>query len=97
MDIKKGDKIHIWTWRGILEEEVLSAGRKYITTNYGRFYRDSLREVDSRGYAAYIIEDLDKYNQDKHKREIINKLHTTDWLSLSYEDILRVYDIVKEK
>lgn len=85
--MKKGDVINICTYRGIVEDTVVSIGRKYITTKKYKFYVDTLREVNGAGVSAYIIEDLEQF-----ERNILRRKYITDIQFFSRNALIRLSD-----
>lgn len=94
--MKKGDVVNISTGRGVVEDIIISAGRKYITTKRYKFHIDTLREVDGVGVSSFIIEDLEEFERNKLRRKYITdiQLFSRNTLSrLSDEDLKKVNDI----
>lgn len=94
MNIAKGNVINIGTFRGVIKDTVISMGGKYITTNKYKFHRDTLREVDPRGCAAYIIEDIEEYYLDREKSIMLGEIVSFDWKKLNFEDACNIVNIL---
>lgn len=98
--MKKGDMINISTRYGIKRVEILSIGKKYITTTHRyKFHSDTLREVDEVGISAYIIPNLDEWTkkQQRGKNESTIDVffrHNTD--KLSDGDLEEILNIIKK-
>lgn len=85
MKLKKGQQVWVSIRQGhteIKETVIKSVGTKYITTDYDnriKFDRNTLREVDGRGYSSYLILDIEEYNTNNYYENIISKCKRMDW------------------
>lgn len=94
MNITKGSVINIGTFRGVIKDTVISMGGKYITTKKYKFHRDTLREVNPSGCAAYIIEDIEEYYLDREKKIMLGEITCFDWKKLNFEDACNIVNIL---
>ncbi|MBU3186585.1 beta barrel domain-containing protein [Clostridium estertheticum] len=85
MNVKKGQKVWIYARMReskITETVVVTSGAKYITTDYDsrlKFNKETLREIDGRGYGSYLILDIEEYKLEQYYNELIYKLKKFDW------------------
>lgn len=94
MNIAKGIVVNIGTFRGVIKDTVVSMGGKYITTKKYKFHRDTLREVDPRGCAAYIIEDMEEYYTERERSIMLGEIYSFDWHRLSFEDACNIVNVL---
>lgn len=97
--MKKGDIVNISTRNGVVEDMIISIGRKYITTKSYKFHADTLREVNGYGISAFIIKDLEKYNKKQIRNKNINKIemffrHNTN--KLTDEDVDKILELINK-
>ena len=101
MEIKKGQKVWICIYKRkteISETTIKSVGRKYITTDHDdriKFNRETLIEVDGRGYSSYLILDIEEYNTNNYYANIIFKLKKMDWGidRVKLDEIAKILDL----
>lgn len=100
MALLKGQEVWVNHSRnGIIKTVVSSSGKKYVTCEFDpriKFKADTLVEVDYRGNASFIIEDIMKYESDRQIVEWRNRLNTFKWDSLNEDDLLKVIKIINE-
>lgn len=97
---KKGEKVFISTFRGVIEQEVVSCGGKFITTDTYKFNAETLRDINGTGFTAYIIEDIEAFHQERERMVILSEIEKFNFKKLSLEDadkIRNILDSYKEK
>lgn len=97
--ITKGQEIWFWSQIcGVSKTTVKSVGRKYITIKTWdlKFDKDTLREVNYRGVASFLILDIDKYRMNQEYKMKINKLKNIKWECVEREDFDKIYNILKD-
>ena len=95
IDIKKGQKVWIKTYGfGVIETEVITVGRKYITVKQWKlkFDKDSFRS----GSPSILILDLDEYKRKSEIETLKYKLQKYNWDKIDLERLERVYEIMKD-
>lgn len=100
-NIKRGQKVwvSIPMYGEVKETTIKSVGNKYITLECNlrkKFHRDTLKEVDARGIADFIILDLKKHEEDKRYSSMIRRFKKFDWSILDREDLQKVEDILRD-
>lgn len=99
IDIKKGQKVWIKTYGfGVIETEVITVGRKYITVKQWKlkFDKDSFRSVGGCGSPSILILDLDEYKRKSEIETLKYKLQKYNWDKIDLERLERVYEIMKD-
>lgn len=97
ISIEEGQKVWVWTTRGIKETYIQGIGRKYVTLEYNpkvKFHLNTLREVNGVGEVSFIILDLEKYKEEVHCKESKSTLRTFNWDKVSAEDLNKIISIL---
>jgi hypothetical protein len=91
----------VWVWqdrKGIQQTTIKSCGRKYIRTNLDdriRFDVNILTEIDSHGYASFIILDLEKYQKDAYYTGLRWKIKDFNWNKVTRENLDKIAEILE--
>ena len=98
-DIKRGQKVWVSLRSEIKETVVKSVGPKYVTVEADseiRFDRKTLRKSGSRSSLYFIIVDIEKYEKDRYRKGLIDKIKNFKWEFVVKEDLEKIVNILKE-
>jgi hypothetical protein len=98
--IKEGQKVWVWQDRcGITETTIKTIGRKYVFLSYPskvKFNIDDLKEHDYCGSPAFIILDIEEFNQQQRYEKIKVKLYRMNWDKVKEEDLAKIESIMQD-
>jgi len=98
-DIKRGQKVWVSFKNELKETTVKSVGPKYVTVEYNsevRFDRKTLRRAGSYSSSYFIIVDIEKYEKDRYRKGLIDKIKNFKWEFVVKEDLEKIVNILKE-
>jgi hypothetical protein len=98
-NIKKGQKVWVSLRNGIKETIVKSVGPKYVTVEYDskiRFDRKTLRKAGSYSSSYFIIVDMEKYENDRYIKGLIDKIKNFKWEFVDKDDLEKVINILNK-
>ena len=99
MEINKGQKVWVHTdFCGLIETEIITIGRKYITVKQWKmkFDKKTFKEVNACGSPSTLIFDLDEYKRKCELNKLRVKIHRFNWDKLDIERLEKVYEIIKD-